>query len=418
MTFMRRGVFYTFMIYYLYDLLGQVTIVALFGTLTMVASSLGQNFLWGKIADRHRLRTQLIVTGEVTAGVAYILVFFLQRSLIEAGEGALAGIAIIVGLSILEFFWSMSDVGWATLVADVTTVEMRGAFIGTINFISSMGRMTGVLFSGFLYMGGLGFRQGTIFYIVTAMLFIGATIMYMASRSLKKSKITIPSKAEKEETRVLKDPQPPAFMNSRFDGSTQVFMWFLIALIIIVLGQTANNQVFLLFLKLPGGLTATDEEVSLIVSAFTIGGMTASILVGRLSDKIGRHKVILTGSALAVGTLLSYGIVPTIGLMALTYGINGVSFMTLQTASFALAGDIIPEARRGRLLSRYNAVMALSWGPAGLLIGGPLADIQTGILGFPKQVAYVNAFLTAVLLLVVGAIVFILKVKSPRQENH
>jgi MFS family permease len=417
MTFMRRGVFYTFMIYYLYDLLGQVTIVALFGTLTMVASSLGQNFLWGKIADRYKLRTQLIVIGEITAGIAYILVFLLQKSLIDAGEGTLAGIAIIFGLSILEFFWSMSDVGWAALVADITTIEIRGSFIGTINFISSLGRMTGVLFSGFLYMGGLGFRQGTIFYIVTAMLFAGATIMYMASRSLKKSKTTRLDRSEKKEKTKLTDKTSQTPADSHSNSSTKAFTWFLIALIIIVLGQTATNQVFLLFLKLPGGLNATDEQVSLIVSAFTLGGMTASILVGRLSDKIGRHKVIVTGLVLAAATLLSYGIVPNIGLMALAYGIYGVSFMILQTASFALAGDIIPEAKRGRLLSRYNAVMALSWGPAGLLIGGPLADTQTGVLGFSKQVAYVNAFLIAALLVVVGAFVFILKVASVRQED-
>jgi MFS family permease len=414
MTFMRRGVFYTFMIYYLYDLLGQVTIVALFGTLTMVASSLGQNFLWGKIADRYRLRTQLIVIGEITAGIAYILVFLLQKSLIDAGKGALAGIAIIFGLSILEFFWSMSDVGWAALVADLTTVEIRGAFIGTINFISSLGRMTGVLFSGFLYMGGLGFRQGTIFYIVTTMLFAGAAIMYTASRLLK-SKTTLHDKNEKKEKIHASETQASADSHS---NNTRAFTWFLVALTIIVLGQTATNQVFLLFLKLPQGLNATDEQVSLIVSAFTLGGMTASILVGRLADKIGRHKVILAGLALATATLLSYGIVPNIGLMALAYGINGISFMTLQTASFALAGDIIPQTKRGRLLSRYNAVMALSWGPAGLLIGGPLADIQTGPLNIPKQTAYTNTFLTAAILVTIGATVFTLKTHKPNQTNH
>jgi len=376
---------------------------------------MGQNFLWGKIADRYKLRTQLIVIGEITAGIAYILVFFLQKSLVDVGAGALAGIAIIFGLSVLEFFWSMSDVGWAALVADVTTVEIRGAFIGTINFISSLGRMTGVLFSGFLYMGGLGFRQGTIFYIVTAMLFIGATIMYTASRSLRKSRaVRLDKNEKKEETKLQGKIQTPA---GSYSSGTKAFTWFLIALIIIVLGQTATNQVFLLFLKLPAGLNATDEQVSLIVSALTIGGMTASILVGRLSDKIGRHKVILMGLVLAAATLLAFGIVPNIGLMALAYGINGVSFMTLQTASFALAGDIIPEARRGRLLSRYNAVMALSWGPAGLLIGGPLADAQTGILGFPKQAAYINAFTIAALLLVIGAFVFILKVSRVHGET-
>jgi MFS family permease len=405
MTFMRRGVFYTFMIYYLYDLLGKITIVAMLGTFTMVASSLGQNFLWGKIADRYKLRTQLIVVGEVTAGIAYILVFLLQKTFIDAGAGAAAGIAIIFGLSILEFFWSMSDVGWASLVTDLTTPEIRGAFIGTINFISSTGRMTGVLFAGFLYMGGLGFRQGTIFYIVTAMLFAGSAIMWLASKSLRSKTHPFLEPPQKKDN-FTKAPDPSA--NSQSVNS-QVFVWFLVALTIIILGATAINQVFLLFLKLPSGLNATDEQVSLIVTAWTLGGMTASTLVGRLADKIGRAKVILIGLALAVTTLLTYGIVPNIGLMALTYGINGAAFMTIQTASFALAGDIIPAKKRGRLLSRYNAVMALSWGPAGLLIGGPLADIQTGF-GVSRNVAYVNTFIAASALITIGAVVFVAKV--------
>jgi len=413
MTFMRRGIFYTFMYYYLYDLLGRVTLIAMLGTFTMVASTLGQNFLWGKISDRYRLRTQLIVVGEITAGIAYILVFLLHKSLIEVGSGAAAGVAIITGLSILEFFWSMSDVGWAALVTDITTPEVRGGFIGTINFISSVGRMTGVLTAGFLYLGGLGFRQGLIFYVVTAMLFAGAAIMWLASRSLK---LTTPLQVgggnQIEGDGSIK--MQKALVNVESENS-RVFFWFLVAMIIIVLGASAINQVFLLFLKLPlpDGLNATDEQVSLVVTAWTLGGMTASVLSGRLADKIGRTKTISIGLLLAVATLLSYGIVPNVGLMALTYGINGVSFMTLQTASFALAGDIIPAHRRGRLLSRYNAVMALTWGPAGLLIGGPLADVQTGLLGVTRHTAYINTFIASSILIIIGAVVFLAKVREP-----
>jgi len=416
MTFMRRGIFYTFMIYYLNDLLGKVTFVAMLGTFTMVASTLGQNFLWGRIADRYRLRTQLIVLGEVTAGIAYILVFLLQKVLRDAGSGFAAGIAIISGLSILEFFWSMSDVGWATLVTDITTPEIRGGFIGTINFISSVGRMTGVNIAGFLYMDGLGFRQGTIFYVVTVMLFAGAAIMWLASRSLEsKTHTLLPVERKVEgnsEIKALKTTIDVDFENHR------VFVWFLVALAIIVLGATSINQVFLLFLKLPEGLSATSEQVSLIVSAWTLGGMTASVLSGRLADKVGRVKVILIGLFLAVTTLLLYGLVPNVGLMALTYGVNGVSFMILQTVGFALAGDIIPVHQRGRLLSRYNAVMALSWGPAGLLIGGPIADIQTGVFGISTYTAYVNAFIAAAVIVIIGACVLLFRVRRPRETSY
>jgi MFS family permease len=412
LTFMRRGVFYTFMIYYLYDLLGRVTIVALLGTFTAIASMAGQNFLWGRIADRRRLRTQLIVMGEITAGIAYILVYLSHKTLIDLGMGEAAGLAIIGGLSVLEFFWSMSDVGWATLVTDITTPEIRGGFIGVINFISSLGRMTGVLFAGFLYEGGLGFRNGTIFYVVTAMLFAGAAIMVYSSRMIKSNQ----RETKEYDTRFADITENSARLVRESEGPNG-FIWFLISLIIIILGVASINQVFLLFLKLPRGLNATDEQVSLIVSAYTLGGMAASLLSGRLSDKFGRIRTISIGLLLAVLTLLIYGLVPNVEFMALVYGVNGVAFMTLQTGSFALAGDIIPKHKRARLLSRYNAAMALSWGPAGLLIGGPLADIQTGVLGISPRVAYINAFIVAAIVVSIGALVFLTKVKKPPHER-
>jgi MFS family permease len=145
--------------------------------------------------------------------------------------------------------------------------------------------------------------------------------------------------------------------------------------------------------------------------------MAASLLSGRLSDRFGRLQTIAMGLVLAVLTLLFYGLVPNVGLMALVYGINGVAFMTLQTVTFALAGDIIPIQKRARLLSRYNAVMALSWGPAGLLIGGPLADIQTGVLGISPQAAYINAFIVAAVLVAIGSVIFLTKVKKPPHEK-
>ena len=78
LTFLRRGVFYTFMINYLFTLMNNVTSTAALGTLNMIASSLGQNLLWGKICDRQKVRARLILTGETIAAGAYIIVFLLH----------------------------------------------------------------------------------------------------------------------------------------------------------------------------------------------------------------------------------------------------------------------------------------------------------------------------------------------------
>ncbi|MFQ6073664.1 MAG: MFS transporter [Candidatus Bathyarchaeia archaeon] len=411
LSFTRRGIFYSFMYIYLFSLLGKVTAAAGLGTFTMLTSAAGQNLLWGRISDRYRLRAKLVVVGELIAGFTYILVFLVHRSLLDAGRSFDAGLAIISGLSLLEFFWSMSDVGWAALLTDVTTPQTRGGLIGAFNFLASVGRMSGVLIAGFLYGGGSGFREGTIFYVVVTMLFIGAAVMFKASKSIEKQ--TRQARSSQRE-RVKAELGLDQKRSNQFSNE-KTFFWFLVSLIIVVLGAASVNQIFLFFLQLDEGLGASDVEVSLIVAAWTVGGMTASVFLGKLSDRIGRVKVILGGLILAAIIPLLYGFVPNVGLMAVTYGLNGLSFMTIRTVGFAFAGDIIPEHKRGRLLSRYNTVMALSWGPAGFLIGGPLADFQTETLKISTRDAYINAFLVSSLLVFLGMSLFFVKI---RKEKH
>lgn len=406
LSFVRRGVFYTFMINYLFKLMQTVTYTALLGTLNMLASALGQNLLWGKISDRYRLRTKLIVAGESIAAMTYLVVFLIHRSLMESQANFLAGLSLILGLSFLEFFWSMSDVGWAALLTDVTTSKTRGGIVGTLNFIASLGRMIGILFAGFLYNDGEGFQQGTIFYIVIAMLLASATVMWITSRSTEKFE------AKKKE---MKTQDTGKKITTSHNG--EIYGWFLASLIMIVIGAACIGQVFLLFIKLPEGLNVSDPEMSFILTAWTIGGMLASLLCGWLADRIGRAKVILIGLILATLTPVLYSSANTIIAMALIYGLNGISFWTIQTVGFAFAGDLIPEDRRGRLFSRYNTVMALSWGPAGLLVGGPLADIQTKFLGLSSYTAYVNTFFTSSILVALGALLFAAKVARSKPRS-
>ncbi|MEM3703946.1 MAG: MFS transporter [Candidatus Bathyarchaeia archaeon] len=400
LTFLRRGIFYTFMINYLYMLMHTVTSTAALGTLNMLASALGQNLLWGRISDRCKLRTKLIVVGETIASFAYIIVFLVHKSLIDMRNAFAAGLTIIFGLSTLEFFWSMSDVGWAALLTDLTTPQKRGRIVGILNFIASLGRMVGIIFAGYLYSDGEGFKNGTIFFIVAILLLAGAAIMAFTARNMKEKPSTQRQNSFRMEAKCTHD-----------GGSTdeKMYRWLLLSLIIIVLGASSINQVFLLFIKLPEGLNASDPEMSLILSAWTMGGMLASLVSGGLADNIGRTKTMLSGLLLATVTPIMYAVTSNVFVVALAYGLNGVSFWVIQTVGFTLASDIIPEQKRGLLFSRYNTVMALSWGPAGLLIGGPLADIQTSRLGLSDYVAYVNTFYASAIIVAMGTILFALK---------
>lgn len=407
LTFLRRGVFYTFMIYYLFKLMNTVTSTAALGTLNMIASSLGQNLLWGKICDKYKIRAKLIVAGETIAAFTYVMVFLVHKSLINSGDRFAAGLAIIFGLSILEFFWSMSDVGWAALLTDITTPQVRGRVVGALNFIASLGRMAGILYSGFLYLGGAGFENGTIFYIVTVLLLLGAALMAFTSRRIRATR-TKPEQVVTSETEAKGDET---------DNRTEkTYKWFLASLVIIVLGVASISQIFLLFLQLPQGVNFTDTEVTLVTSAWTVGGMIASLVAGRLSDRFGRSKVLILGLSLAIVTPIFYLYASTVPLMAFIYGLNGISFWTIQTVGFVLAGDLIPKHRRGRLLSRYNTVIALSWGPAGILIGGPFADLQVQRLGLSSYASYVNTFYASSIIVAIGLVLFAIKVARPKHD--
>jgi MFS family permease len=405
-TFLRRGVFYTFMIPYLHMLMGTVTWTAALGTLNMIGSSLGQNLLWGRICDKYKARTKLIISGEMIAAVTYVLVFLIHRFLRDSGNNFNAGLSIIFGLSILEFFWSMSDVGWAALLTDVTTPQIRGRVIGTLNFIASVGRMTGVLYSGFLYNDGEGFLNGTIFYIVIALLLAGVSLMVFTSRRIKTDKT-------EEQCTQTTAKQEDSLSNRQ---NERKYWMFLISLIVVILGAASISQIFLLFLQLPNGLNFSDPQMTLVVSAWTVGGMIASLGAGRLSDRFGRLKVLLFGLSLAIVTPLFYSFASSVPLMSFVYGLNGVSFWTIQTVGFVFAGDMIPKDKRGRLLGRYNTVMALSWGPAGILIGGPFADLQVGRFGLSPFTAYVNAFYASSIIVLIGTALFAIKIARAKPQ--
>jgi MFS family permease len=405
LTFLRRGIFYTFMINYLFILMQTTTWTAALGTLNAIGSSLGQNLLWGRICDKYKLRAKMIIIGETIAAFAYVAVFLVHNSLINMGNNFDAGLSIILGLSALEFFWSMSDVGWAALLTDVTTVQTRGKMVGILNFIASVGRMTGILIAGFLYAEGAGFRNGTIFFLMPFFLLTGAGIMALTQKRTKAARCT------------ASQASPGSNTIQHFTGSERTYWWFLLSLIIIILGTACVNQVFLLFIRLPEGVNAGDTAESLILGLWTVGGMLASLASGPLADRIGRGKVMLMGLGMAVITPPLYGIATSIPMMAAVYGLNGVSFWTIQTVGFALAGDLIPEGRRGRRFGMYNAVMALSWGPAGLLIGGPLADYQHAVLGSSYFTAFTNVFYASSLIVTAGAIVFAVTVAKSRLDG-
>ena len=173
----RRGMFYTYLsIYFRSFLLLSVTETTLYATLPMIMSVIFQIFVWGPLSDKLQRRRTLIILGEVLAGIGTILVWLVHYGISNL---VLAGYVIIIGLSIIEIFWSMSNIAWSALISDLYPSSERSKVMGRLTSLGGIGRIFGISIGGILYNYGFGFRDGPLFIVASLVMFISTFPMLL-----------------------------------------------------------------------------------------------------------------------------------------------------------------------------------------------------------------------------------------------
>ena len=148
----------------------------------------------------------------------------------------------------------------------------------------------------------------------------------------------------------------------------------------------------LCYLAMPGVITAyavfvlersfgLPPEVAapyLIVTGLVIALSTAAATIpaAKLSDRIGRKKVIYWSYALAAIGVAGVAISPSLPLTFLALIPLGISAGAFLVVDWALMTDIIPKARAGRYMGISNVATASS-GPLGLAVAGVILFVVT-----------------------------------------
>jgi MFS family permease len=404
MAMARRGLFYTFLSLYLRDVLGMsVTATTLLASISMIANSVSQTLIWGKICDKYQASKSLLVIGETTAMFGYILVYFFHVYLLNTTSMIIAGYGIIAGLSILEFFWSMSNVGWSALISDVTTSKERGKLMGVISCVGGVGQIFGISVSGLMYdWGGEagGFKNGSLFFFAAGIMLASVVLIWF---SIKPSKPTF-----KGEMNVTVSGQ-----NMPVPTSSRMFYWFLLSIFVVGFGFNSIMQILLYYVALKppiGPIGATSLDITMIRNSASIAMIIVSLLAGFIVAKIGNKRAIGMGFVLAAITPIFYTFAQNVAQMIVINALSGVSMAFMNVVGYVVASDLIPATHRGRLFGQYNAVTYISFGIAGTCLGGPIADylISTGLT---KAAAYITTFQVASAVTLIGVIVYALKFK-------
>ncbi len=396
----RRGLFYTYLSIYMRDFLNlSVTITTLYASIPMFMSVIFQNFVWGPISDRIQRRRTLIVCGEILAGIGTIIVWGIHSIF---NNFIIAGWVIIIGLSFIEMFWSMSNIGWSALVSDLYPSEKRSKIMGQLTSLGGLGRIFGIFIGGFLYDSGFGFRNGPLFFVASFVMFISTIPMLFAPEGGIDSDISIKEDSQELERNNQKN--------------IAIFVVFIIALIFINFGRNSIAVPYSQYLSLDSGFNVDSIMLSFIANTRSVATMLIGFTAGVLSKKIGHARALILGASIGIIALIVTATTTLLGLMFLGSFLLGASEVIIYAASYAIASILIPARMRAKLFAIYNTTFFLSWGVTSTLVSGPLIDFLIS-QGKSEAFSYQVSFIVGALMCFIGVIIFIfLEIRLKAQD--
>lgn len=400
----RRGLFYSYLSIYLRFFLGlSVTETTLFATLPMILNVVFQTFVWGVVSDKYQKRRTLIILGEITAAVTTFMVWYLHTL---PQSKYMAGYVIIIGLSVVEIFWSMSNVAWSALLSDLYPAYERTAVQGKLSSIGSLGRMVGVWAGGLAYDGiaryyeGWGFHEGLLFFISSAVMLISTIPM-----------IFVPEGGVATEHKVDKVKDTNKIFGHNYSKQLIVF---LLAMLLINFGRNSVALTKSQYLSLKEGFSLSSRTLSYVVNTQSFAVLIVGFLMGSLVRTMGDKNLIFVGSTLACFDLLGFAVSKTLGLIFVSSFLAGASHVIVLSSSYTYASRLIPPAHRGKQFALFNATFYLGWGAGGTLVAGPLVDTLIK-QGKSAVLAYKVSFLAG-LVMVVGGIVLLANLSKMERQ--
>ena len=400
----RRGLFYSYLSIYLRFFLGlSVTETTFFATFPMVLNVLFQTFVWGAVSDKFQLRRTLIILGEISAAISTSLVWYIH-TLPQSHHTA--GYVIIIGLSIVEIFWSMSNVGWSALLSDLYPEHKRADIQGRISSIGAIGRMIGVWIGGLAYDGlsqfyeGWGFETGLLFFVASGIMLASTIPM-----------LFVP------EGGIRKDVREPGHQRQAKTTISRRFLIFLLAMIFVNFGRNSVALMKSQYLSLDEGFNVSSSVLSYIVNTASAAIFVVGLSIRKLSNRFRDENLLLVGAVISIIYLSGFFLAESLPLIFISNFLAGASNVIILASSYSYASKLIPPEKRGKQFALFNATFFLSWGIPGTFIAGPIVD-QLIKSGATQIFSYKMSFLTAAILVFTGALISLFVARTNRKASR
>lgn len=118
--------------------------------------------------------------------------------------------------------------------------------------------------------------------------------------------------------------------------------------------------------------------VQWVVVAYLLALTTLVVGAGRLSDLLGRRRLLLAGTALFLLASLLAALAPGLWCLVAARAVQGAGAAVMMAVSMAMVGDVIPKERTGRAMGLMGTLSAI-----GTACGPSLGGLLIGIRGWP-----------------------------------
>jgi MFS family permease len=171
--------------------------------------------------------------------------------------------------------------------------------------------------------------------------------------------------------------EQPGGPSARLSGSLRAY---LAILLLFALGN--SSDAFLLLRAKDLGVPIA--ALPLLWAVFHMSKVASSYLGGAWSDRIARHKLIVSGWMVYAATYLAFGLATRAWHAWAIFIVHGIYYGLTEAAEKALVTDLAPVGVRGRAYGAYHFILGASAIPAGLLTGwlwqtwSPFVALATG----------------------------------------
>lgn len=324
-----------------------------------------------------------------------------RRPWILGGAIAFAAALVLLGLQDslvgIGIFWSLAIIGFCVLTAALTAVisdqvpvEQRGFVSGWISAPQAIGTILGVLLVVVLLLSQV------VGYTLVAILLVMLVLPFV---------LRIPDAVLPVSDRA---PLRLGGLVSGFWISPRQFPdfgWTLASRILVNFGNAFGTSLLLYFLQDGLRVPHAEDVLLVLILIYMVFVVLASLVLGKLSDRLGRRKIFVFVAAVLQGVAaLMLAFVPVLGVAMVAAGILGLGYGCFLSVDQALATQVLPDAHtRGKDLGIMNIASAVPQAIAPL-IG---AFVVAALAGFQ------GLFLLAAVAAILGALA-VLPIKSVR----